>query len=477
MSTQSLVAKINRKQFFYLAFLSLLLFWKLSLFIWLPYPNGDGPWSLGHTFSIIQGEFFKNTFAQSFVNFYNFPYMYGLLNVPFFYFNFFDYYQIFLWNLILVLILIWQIRVYFRRKGKDFEFVAFLFSFAVLSSPYTFNQRPEIFILNFIIYLVSYFDNNSAPFNKVSVFIVSLLTCIIGLTHPVAGVFTVVLICLMAYEKNAQFSFYVTYLIMVSCLLAILYGPMVLYDFESFYLNFFQRGYGKNERELQLLLLPKYFIYSLFLFLLFILVFYKSFQKGKIVKEIIYFSICVLALLIFSRSYYFPYLFALLMWRLGQIGKAIPFINRIFKRTWIVVFVFLSALFSSHIWPTIQLFENKEYSVHWKNILNRADLVYKNEDPNKRIWASPFLGGVSLWYRNARLHFRFYGTYVGYLPKTEKEEIFLVENEETLKYVLSLLEGKQIEIVEVIKPTKGLIKLGYPLTRSSSVGLWILTLK
>ena len=60
MSTQSLVAKINRKQFFYLAFLSLLLFWKLSLFIWLPYPNGDGPWSLGHTFSIIQGEFFKN---------------------------------------------------------------------------------------------------------------------------------------------------------------------------------------------------------------------------------------------------------------------------------------------------------------------------------------------------------------------------------------------------------------------------------
>lgn len=45
---------------------------------YFPYPNIDGPWALSHTFSILNGDFFKSNFAHSYMGFYNLPYMYGL---------------------------------------------------------------------------------------------------------------------------------------------------------------------------------------------------------------------------------------------------------------------------------------------------------------------------------------------------------------------------------------------------------------
>src|ERR1043166_6562096 len=60
----------------------LLLLWKALLMFYFPYPNIDGPWALSHTFSILNGNFFKSSFAHSYMGFYNIPYMYGLLTAP-----------------------------------------------------------------------------------------------------------------------------------------------------------------------------------------------------------------------------------------------------------------------------------------------------------------------------------------------------------------------------------------------------------
>src|SRR5882762_7181878 len=96
-----------------------LLVWKLILFFILPYPNADGVWMLGHTFSILHGDLFRNTFAFSHVSFFNMPYMSGIILVPFYFFNIFGYGQIFVVNILFVVILLYQIKGYFARKGTS----------------------------------------------------------------------------------------------------------------------------------------------------------------------------------------------------------------------------------------------------------------------------------------------------------------------------------------------------------------------
>src|SRR4029078_7645010 len=77
---------MNKNKFrLYSLLLGLLLLLKLSLFIYFPMPNTDGPWSLSQTFSILNGHFFESTFAHSYMGFYNLPYMGCLLNVPFYF--------------------------------------------------------------------------------------------------------------------------------------------------------------------------------------------------------------------------------------------------------------------------------------------------------------------------------------------------------------------------------------------------------
>src|SRR4051795_6210530 len=77
----------------------------LKIFFWsiLPDTGADGPIYLSHTFSVLHGEPFHNSFLQEYIPVFNFPYLYGFINAPF-YFLFTGTsmlgFSIFLWNII-----------------------------------------------------------------------------------------------------------------------------------------------------------------------------------------------------------------------------------------------------------------------------------------------------------------------------------------------------------------------------------------
>lgn len=444
------------------------------MFIWLPFPNADGPWSLSQTFSILHGDFFKNQFAASYISFYNMPYMYNLLMVPFYAADIFGEYQQFIVNIILVLLLILQVWIYFKRKNETSWLLSLFFSLAIVASPYSYNQRTEITSLCIIFLLISILYKNGFA-KKRNVAAAALLIAVVGLAHPVAGIFAVALVSLMAYDTRVEFKNFILLGALAFLLLMILYAPFVAMDVQSFYTSFFERGFANDDRGVALLTLSKYFLYSPLTFLLTFYLFYYRYKTSGLLKEIIYFVISVLVLLIFARSYYFPYLLGFLFWRYGDVKLIFPEGNRhcvILISTCVVVV----SIFITHIWPTIQNLENQKYIRNWKRILNQTELIFA-ETPNNLVWTSPFLGALSIWHENARMHFRYYKTYVGQSPEMKKGDIFLAENDETLKYVANLCQDHRYKISELVLPVNGLVTISYPFKRSTSIGLWKITIE
>src|ERR1700704_2147824 len=90
----------------YLLFsLLVLVLWKIILFIVFPFPGIDGVWSLSHTLSILRGNFFKSEFGHSFLEVFNYPYLFGLINVPFYARMIFGVYQIFVVSTVFIVLL------------------------------------------------------------------------------------------------------------------------------------------------------------------------------------------------------------------------------------------------------------------------------------------------------------------------------------------------------------------------------------
>src|ERR1043165_6334955 len=125
----------------FITLLICLLILKLALFIYFPLPNVDGPSALSHTFSILNGHFFESSFAHSYMGFYNLPYLYGLLNAPF-YLLFKNttllVYSIFLLNIVWISATLVLAFVTLKKKTRDAEIKFVLFSFSFILSGYTY---------------------------------------------------------------------------------------------------------------------------------------------------------------------------------------------------------------------------------------------------------------------------------------------------------------------------------------------------
>jgi len=286
------------------------------MYIILPFPNADGPWSLSHTFAILRGDFFRSTFAHDYMGFYNLPYVFGWLTAPLYaLFAGTDgmMLSIFIINLVWIVLFIYGSYL-LLKKQTDGVVKWLMLALAFVLTTYTYSLRCEIFLLPFMVLMTGCLEKLRNNNNWYTYGATGLLIAIIGLCHPVAGMYAVFFSTLFAYEKKVPWLRWVKLVSVVFIFVAVLYLPVVLYDFALWEINFFEKGIENVCRSVSVSLVIKFFSYNipLLLYIIFLLI---SVPREKRLKELIYWMCFIGLLMVFGRSYYYIYLYHFALWR------------------------------------------------------------------------------------------------------------------------------------------------------------------
>jgi len=144
-------------------------------FIVFPFPGIDGVWSLSHTLSILKEIFSKAIWAQL-LEFFNYPYLFGLI-MPRLRFSAFGLYQIFVVTTIYTiscctsLPVFWALRFNFVYLPDHPYFCLHLFC------------QPELVTVIFVFFILLYLKHGFNPGNYFH-FPLGLLVALTGLVNP-----------------------------------------------------------------------------------------------------------------------------------------------------------------------------------------------------------------------------------------------------------------------------------------------------
>lgn len=453
----------------YKRLIAVLLLWHLLLRICLPMPNLDGPWSLSHSFSIINGMPFKSVFAHDFFGFFNLPYTYGLINAVFYFplahtqLNFFS---IFLVNLFFIGCTIFLIYKLFSEpyKGKE---TGGLISIALILSLITYLQRPEL--LNLVLLLLMQYvlsrDNFTA---RKKVWISGVLIGIIALNHAAGGIYAVYFFSLYVFfdQKSLKISQWIQTGLVSIMVCVLFYLPVLIIGFSGVRQNIFNQYFVSQSHSLNLSYLSKFLFYSIPFIPLFCLIFLSQ-PKHKIIRELILWCGAIAVTSLFGRYYYYHYLIHFLIYRFCATGSFS--ISKWFRV--VLFFFFLAGAFMTLMLPTYQIIENPEYAkTYYRVLLSSREICQKNED--KKVWVSPYNAMSVIDQANARLYYDDYIRSAGVHPATSND-IFLFENPSLLRQIKEFESGKDSVIVEnIIHPVKGLRRFNLNGLRTDSLGLW-----
>lgn len=453
--------------------IAVILIWVSILFFVYPTTNPDGPWALSHTFSILNGNFFKSSFAHDYMEFYNLPYLYGwyntLMYLPFKGTSLLLY-SIFFWNLIWILIYLFYSNK-ILKKTADGWLKFCLFSIAFLLSTFTYYGRPEIEILPLLLVLLYLLDKfKSAQKNFL---FIPLLIALIGMMHPVAGFYAGFFTACYTYDNKLGFSFLLKTAFATIFFVAVLYAPVIFQDYDLWKTNFFERAFVNDQRTFSIYYpLVHFFTYASPL-LVYILLLIAAGSRKKRVAEFLYWMVCFAALLIFARGYYYEYLFHFALWRSLSAGTFT--FTKIYKLLFFIA-VFFGLVFNVGI-TSFQFLENKNYTSQFKRDLSYMR-KFAQDNPSKNVWVSEDCSMSVIDYPNGRLHDHQYENLSGIKPLIDSTQIFFIEKKYMFSYYLSsykVNKNDSIIIKEIYKPVKGLLRLQFPLKRSDSLGLWIVT--
>lgn len=448
--------------------LILLLLIKLGLLLYFPMPNTDGPWALSHTFSILNGHFFESNFAHSYMGFYNLPYMYGILNAPFYYLFTNTQaliYSIFLLNILWIcasLLLVFKI----LRKQSDRELKFFLFAFAFVLSTYSYSLRPEIFLLPFLFWLQLLLNRYQEAGQHG--WAICLLAATIGLVHPVGGFYAVFFISVYSFQQKIKFSKLVFLLGGIGIAVVALYGPEVLFNVQLWQLNFFRRGFENDTRHIDLSYPIKFYFYSIPFAALTIYTLWQCSPRERW-KEVLYLFACISLLMLFMRSYYLPYLFHFVCWRLSiktetRSGK------------WFIALYGVS--FAAGILlclgiPIYQLYDNNAYRNTFMDVLAYTKKV-ADRYPAKKIWVPSVISMNIVDQPGARLFVPNIEQLSGNKQVCDTNSIYLVHTRTDIPVIAGFekTDTDSMTVLQVINPVKGLKRTGTTDERTDSIGLW-----
>ena len=151
---------------------------------------------------------------------------------------------------------------------------------------------------------------------------------------------------------------------------AVLYGPVVLYDPALWQLNFFKRGFENDTRHIDLSYPLKFYFYSIPFAAVTLYNIWQRAPKERL-KELIYLCACIALLMLFMRSYYLPYLFHFVAWRLSL--KKASTLPRWFGLLY--AGSFFAGLILCFGIPIYQLYDNKAYRDTFMDVLSYTKTV------------------------------------------------------------------------------------------------------
>lgn len=452
-------------------FLVLLLIIKVVTWIIFPYPGIDGPIYLSHTFSVLKGDFFRNNFLSGYIPVFNFPYLFGVLNAPFYYFfsgTGLQVYSIFLCNILWICLFLAGVFTRFRDAGHGSAFKYLLFASAYLTNVYTFSLRSEIFILPFFIMLEYFLVRSCTEHHKLFTWIfLPLLIAVIGLMHPVAGLIACVFAVLFFWEEKIPARKLLLLMATTGAFIMILYLPVVLIDFGAWKQNFFQIGFLNREHSFfDISPFLKYCSYNpATLFLILFTIFCSPNRK----KEILYIAVFLIAIIYFHQSYYFEYLYVLLFWRMkkNEMHPVQSYIVPIFVLLCFYGFTLVCLL------PLFQLSENPSYI----NCYNRIQQYFQNDVPpenKKTVWVPGDFCMSVLNREDIRLHWSYILDYKQTMQAIDTTVSFFVTNRSQMDYIARYpyVAGTHLAVKNIIQPVKGLVTVSSDFKRSDSLGLW-----
>ncbi len=455
-------------------FITILILLRICIFALFPNSGVDGPVYLSHAFSVLDGHFFQNDFLLEYIPVFNFPYLYGFLNAPLFFIfrgTFLQTYSLLFWSTVWLLLFIYGAYKLMYKQGEGVKKIGF-FSAAYIINIYSSSTRSELFILPFFILLL-YSCSKAFADNRVAfrVVIIPLLITGIGLMHPVAGVFACSIVLVYALEKRISLLTIITLFVSVGLLLALLYLPVVFINYTAWQRDFFQTGFVNRTHSLTdfsplfkyLLYNPSVLVLALFIFL----------NTENVFREIVIWLLPFCALCYFHQSYYYHYLFVLILWRLLSIRhfRICKLSGMFFYASIIYGFIF------GTLWPITQYLENPAYTQTYKNTLS---YLYQHEhnDTAKKIWVPGDIAMPIIDNPNTRLHWVFMLDYKNKMDQINDSSIIYFTLPSQWEYLKKCpyATGAKLKVVTIIKPVRGLLTISSHFKRSEPLGLWEVTI-
>jgi hypothetical protein len=231
--------------------------------------------------------------------------------------------------------------------------------------------------------------------------------------------------------------------------------------------NFFARfAEGDARDKIDPLLFAKYAVYNVPIFVVYFVMLLNIKNFKKIFQELLILAIFVAILSPFNRSYYFPYIQVLVLWRILCIDNArVP--------GWIGIFVLLIVPFFTHYWPTFQQIENRAYAAEFRKIIETT-YTYRDVAVNHKLWVPAPIAMPVISQPGTRQHFSFRQRFFGEGISLVQGDVILCTSQQELDYIMRQLQvpKESLSTKELIAPVRGLLTLTPFMDRSAPIGLW-----
>lgn len=452
--------KIHIQLLILLAFLLLkyLEIYRLNMF------NGDGPWSLSQTISMLNGDWGWSKFAHELDGpiYQNYAYAF-LFYIPFKVFGVthFSYLSIYFFFLALT---VWGIYKIFNKQTT----LAFILSLIFVSGVYTYNFRYESLTILLIVWgLFFIFKNNRWMY--LGLFLLAWA----ALIHPATVVALFFLIVHYFYLSNQLLNFKKGFIFVA--LIGLFMMLLLGFNINNYFDPIFVRPELK-ERFLVLrpLNILKWFALS------------SIFAWGVIItlKKIKWFSVLIIALnigvyFLFKKSYYYPYLILhlLLLIYFYRNDLTLMFAQWV-KFGFITHLVIVWGFF--FVFPLYKTYENKEYGSMMRRNIEYLKALPDNKVSNSKIYVERELLMGAVNHKNTRMYLELYRDYYVGSPRIDlsnQSKIYLFREEELNKFKKSqplIIKQEQVTIKEIFPPVKGILTFG---GRNGNIGLWEISAK
>lgn len=444
-------------------------FWKLALFLIYPMVSTDGPWTLSHLFSFMNGSFNSSTFAHDFDGSIYKTYALEMLLSPFYWVlgevNTYKFIIIAFIFILSSVILIRKISFYFTESN----FVFFLFSGAFLTSIYAYGMRSETYITPLLLVMVLLvFQLKLVGESLFKLILIGFLGAFAFLIHPASAIFTILLVFYTLLTKTINLKAF--FWIVGSGLLA----SILISGFRLF--NYIELFTSSNEMDNHSFSISHFLKYVSFTPIVLIL-FFLSTNKKSLTINSVFFVVFILMTCFFGRSYYFSYTIPFLLLLYLDQRKIKP---RLYVRIGVLVLIGYG-LYITHVFPTFQNIENPEFSSTYRSILSQTNKIGNKVKSKDKVWVSSQLGMEVIDQPNSRLHHHFYKTMSGEKITLKRGDVMLFWNANKVKERISSQvrhDFDELQIEEVIAPVKGHYKITKPFSeRGDDIGLWLVCLK